>query len=435
MSKLTPERESSLRDYWAGKSLTELTNFIVAHYHARSKEAIQEISEHIEAVCNAAPSEAKDVTISLKHLRGMLIEDLAKHSKNEEEVLFPYIRALEAGATSGRTLRSTEHIQDMHDQIVDTLVRVKLESTLCRLPKSSCDQCRPLYDVMAVLLADLQEHTFLEEEILFPRALHLEKRESTRMMITRRPKMNMIDPEKRVCDLALIDPRIRAALEKLGIDTCCGGKLPLADAVAHAGLSLDTVWDTLNAAMKENPAVQPDSRDWSIASLAELADHIESVHHTYLWTNLPILSERFEKVVRAHGAKHGELLQDLQKTFAGLRGELEPHLRKEEQVLFPYLRQMSQALAKDESMPQMHCGSVGNPIRQMEAEHENAGAALQHLRERSGNYTLPEDACPTFAALYKGLQEMEADLHEHIFLENNILFPLAEEAERTAKHA
>lgn len=247
--------------------------------------------------------------------------------------------------------------------------------------------------------------------------------------------MTTINPEKRVCDLALVDPRIRAALEKLGIDACCGGKLPLADAVAHAGLSLGAVCDTLNAAMKENPTIHSDSRDWSTASLAELADHIESVHHTYLWANLTVLAACFEKVVRAHGTKHGELLQDLQKTFTDLRGELEPHLTKEEQVLFPYLRQMSQALAKGEGLPPMHCGSVANPIRRMEAEHENAGAALLHLRERSGNYTLPADACPTFAALYKGLQEMEADLHEHIFLENNILFPRAEEAERTAQQA
>ena len=151
--------------------------------------------------------------------------------------------------------------------------------------------------------------------------------------------------------------------------------------------------------------------------------HIEGKHHSYMKEALPRLGALFAKVLRAHGENHGKMLRPLQQTFAGLRAELEPHLMKEEQILFPYVRQMDSSVAATGVVPPMHCGTVQNPIRQMEAEHENAGAALARMRSVASDYALPDDACPTFTALFETLQEMEADLHEHIHLENNILFP------------
>jgi regulator of cell morphogenesis and NO signaling len=237
--------------------------------------------------------------------------------------------------------------------------------------------------------------------------------------------MITIDVDKPVRVLALEDPRIRAALEAMGIDTCCGGGKPLTEAVREAGLEIDAVRARLHEAMARGKAEPETKRDWRQASLAELTDHIEEKHHAFLRDILPRLADRFAKVVKAHGKRHGDMLTEVQRVFAGLRKEIEAHLMKEEQILFPYLRQMSAAIAACRELPPMHCGSVANPIRQMEHEHENAGAVLSAMRERTSGYDLPDDACPTFAGLYEDLRALEADLHEHIFLENNILFPKA----------
>ena len=174
-NQLTPERKEALRQYWQEKSLTELMDFIVTHYHARAKNLVSQIVEEIDALAKKIPCGIKDLSFALQQLRTMLTEDMEKHTQEEEEVLFPYIRSLESGAASAGLLRSFGRIHDEHDQIIDTLVRLKLESTLCRLPESACDHCRPLHDCLAVLLADLQEHVFLEDEVLFLEALELEK--------------------------------------------------------------------------------------------------------------------------------------------------------------------------------------------------------------------------------------------------------------------
>jgi regulator of cell morphogenesis and NO signaling len=246
--------------------------------------------------------------------------------------------------------------------------------------------------------------------------------------------MKKINEGKLVRDFALANPRIRKALESLGIDTCCGGGKPLVDAVREAGLEMDTVRARINEAAMEAEAKpeEKQKRDWLQASLTELTDHIENTHHAFLRVIFPRISERFWKVIKAHGENHGDMLRDVQSTFDGLREEIEAHLMKEEQILFPYIREMSIALAAGKPLPPMHCGSVANPIRQMMHEHDNAGAALSAIRKRTSDYELPDDTCPTFAGLYKDLQALEADLHEHVFLENNILFPRAEEAENSS---
>jgi regulator of cell morphogenesis and NO signaling len=123
------------------------------------------------------------------------------------------------------------------------------------------------------------------------------------------------------------------------------------------------------------------------------------------------------------------MLQGVQRLFSSLDEELSSHLMKEERILFPYIVAIEKAVHKGMAPPLSSCGSVGNLIRQMEHEHENAGGVLEKLRQATGDYTLPPNACPTFAALYEGLQRLEADLHQHIHLENNILFPRSLELE------
>jgi len=235
-----------------------------------------------------------------------------------------------------------------------------------------------------------------------------------------------IDKTTTVRDLVVNHPESRRVFESLGIDYCCGGVNKLAEAVEEAGLDLATVVKAVEQAVADAnlPGSGPE-RDWREATLTELVDHIEGTHHVYTKKALPRLGDLFGKVLRAHAPKHGDMLGPLQATFQALRSELEMHLTKEEQILFPYIRQMEASLKETGRVPPMHCGTVQNPIRQMEAEHESAGKALARMRSVTNDYALPDDACPTFGALFEGLHELEADLHEHIHLENNILFPRA----------
>ncbi len=227
-----------------------------------------------------------------------------------------------------------------------------------------------------------------------------------------------------VRDIVVKDPGARKVLELYGVDYCCGGGKMLKVAVAEAGVDLQQVVEALQqAAAARATSASIEECDWSTASLTKLTDHIENKHHAYMDQVLPRLGNLFSKVLRAHGANHGEVLTPLQTVFSELRRELEMHLEKEEQVLFPYIREMDASVAATGEVPAIHCGTVQNPIQQMEVEHESAGNALARMRTLTGNYTLPNDACLTFSALFETLQEMEADLHEHIHLENNILFP------------
>lgn len=239
-----------------------------------------------------------------------------------------------------------------------------------------------------------------------------------------------IDETATVRDLVVRHPEARQVLESLGIDYCCGGDSLLADAVAKVGLDLNTVVSALNEAVESKAAAHGSpERDWSTGTLTGLADHIEDMHHAFLRQALPRLGDLFTKVLHAHGTRHGDMLRPLQAVFEGLRSEIEMHLQKEEQVLFPHIREMESSLKQTGRVPAMHCGTVRNPVRQMKAEHENAGEALARMRSATDGYALPADACPTFGALFEGLRELEADLHEHIHLENNILFPRAEAME------
>lgn len=208
-------------------------------------------------------------------------------------------------------------------------------------------------------------------------------------------------------------PGLARELETRGLDYCCGGTATLADSCRANDLDVDTVLAEL-AAVDVNEATPA----WATMSVAELVDHLESTHHQYLWAELPRLSTLADKVVSVHAERHPELV-DIAACYATIRADLEPHLTKEEHVLFP----MARELAAAETAPTFHCGSLTNPISVLLAEHDTVGELLARLRELTDGYQTPADGCASYAALFTGLAELEADTHLHVHKENNMLFP------------
>ena len=225
-----------------------------------------------------------------------------------------------------------------------------------------------------------------------------------------------------VADFVLAHPELRPLLERLGIDYCCGGKEPFAQVIRDAGHDLQAVLAEARAMVAE-AARRPPATDWASAAVTELARHIVGKHHSFTRTQLARVDGLLAKVQRAHARAHGAMLEQVRGSFDALNAELIPHLDKEEQILFPAIEAIDAHLAGRGGRPVIHCGSVANPIRQMELEHDSAGALLAILRKTTDGYRLLADACASFEALFEALPALENDLHEHIHLENNILFP------------
>ena len=245
----------------------------------------------------------------------------------------------------------------------------------------------------------------------------------------------MITPKTTVRQIVGRYPQTRCVFEKHGIDYCCGGKLALEAAAKQVQANLQTMIDDLDAALKVPPDERkPDEKDWYNAPVPELVTHILEVHHKYMHTALPNVRQLVAKVLLIHGPKHGEVLQPVARLYAALDSELTAHLEKEERVLFPMiLANVAAASGKNPATAEPNCRSVAGPIAQMQYEHEKAGAVLDELRQVTTGYTLPPDACLTFTALYEEIKRMEVDLHQHIHLENNILFPKSVEMEKMIK--
>ena len=232
--------------------------------------------------------------------------------------------------------------------------------------------------------------------------------------------------EKTVRDLALENPAATRIFERLRIDYCCGGGRTLTEACRAAAMPVEAVLAALDAAAAAQPAP---ARDWQTAPLADLVGHIQNTHHVYTREVLARVPALLETVCATHGPAHPELLR-IRDTWDGLSAELSTHMMKEEMVLFPYIVRMEEAVLAGEPVLPPPFGTVRNPVAMMMREHDGAGDALREIRAASNNFTVPEEACLTFRSLYTALAEFEADLHQHIHLENNILFPRALELER-----
>ena len=212
-----------------------------------------------------------------------------------------------------------------------------------------------------------------------------------------------------VGQLATEFPLATRVFHRHGIDYCCGGGRPLHEACTKRGVNTETVLAEIRAEL-DAPATP--AQRWDQAPLEDLIDHILVTYHQPLNEELPRLAQMSGKVLQVHGDKDPETLSELNSVFLALKNDLEQHMQKEEQILFPMIRQGQGAM-------------TSGPISVMEHEHVSAGAALERLNELTKGYEVPEQACNTWRALWHGLAALEESLHQHIHLENNILFPRA----------
>lgn len=219
----------------------------------------------------------------------------------------------------------------------------------------------------------------------------------------------MIQADTPVGRIATEYPMATRVFARHGMDFCCGGGQPIGEVCYSKGLDVTAVLEEIREAVA-NP--NPDLERWDEASLDALIAHIVSAYHEPLKEELPRLEFMATKVNTVHGAKMPEVLPELLSTVLALKAELEAHMAKEEQILFPLILQGRGAMA-------------GGPIAVMEHEHQSAGDALERLRELTGGYQVPAAACNTWRALWHGLAALESEMHQHIHLENNILFPRA----------
>jgi regulator of cell morphogenesis and NO signaling len=238
--------------------------------------------------------------------------------------------------------------------------------------------------------------------------------------VAREEEAMSVRMEKTVRELALEEPGAARVFENLGIDYCCGGKQTLEQACRASSVPLDKAIYALEVARHSGNATT-NQINWHVVPLTEVITHIKSAHHQYTRQEIARLGPLFDKVCSVHANNHPELLQ-LRETFQGLAQELTTHLMKEEMVLFPYIERMEESVLQREPILPPPFGTVQNPVAMMEHEHVSAGNALRALRATSNGYTAPPDGCVSFQTLYKTLAEFEADLHQHIHLENNILF-------------
>jgi regulator of cell morphogenesis and NO signaling len=235
--------------------------------------------------------------------------------------------------------------------------------------------------------------------------------------------MNTFQVNDTVGSIVTRSPVLSRVFEEAGIDYCCGGNKTLNEVCLEKNINSQTFLATLedSALVSVGESVV----NAAAMSLTELVDHIEQTHHAYLRSEFPRLESMTEKVASVHGEKNSRLHQ-IRETYIALAAELSSHMMKEEQILFPMVRQLDAS----ETTPTFHCGVLANPILQMESEHTQAGSVLENLRELADNYTPPDWACNTYLAMLDALARLEHDLHQHIHKENNVLFPRALEMER-----
>ncbi|HUS43578.1 MAG TPA: iron-sulfur cluster repair di-iron protein [Ilumatobacteraceae bacterium] len=222
-----------------------------------------------------------------------------------------------------------------------------------------------------------------------------------------------VGPEMTLGAIVTRYPSLARELEHRKLDYCCGGAVTLGQACRDTGLDAAVVATELRSSISDDgPA------SWSHLEVADLVEHLVDTHHRYLWSELPRLQALLDKVVGVHGDRHPEL-NEVACCFGAIRADIEPHLMKEERVLFPAIAQ----LASSPTAPTFGFGSLGNPISTLLREHDELGALLGDLRSVTGDFTVPDDGCASYQALFEGLEQLEADTHLHVHKENNVLFP------------
>lgn len=227
-----------------------------------------------------------------------------------------------------------------------------------------------------------------------------------------------LDPERTLASLVTDVPGAARVFDRWGIDYCCEGQRPLSAATAALAIDTQSVLNDLAALEITEP------EDWAAMGPAELTEHIESNHHAFLWEDLPLLHAQAQKVNSVHGGRHPELAEVL-RLVETMRSDLEPHMTREETVLFPAIRQLAAATEP----VSFAFGSVKNPISALMQEHDTQGRLMDQLIEVTDNYSVPADGCASYMALYSGLREVDEDTRLHVHKENNLLFPAVQELE------
>lgn len=239
---------------------------------------------------------------------------------------------------------------------------------------------------------------------------------------------NLLD--KKIGDIVAEDFRTAAVFSKFGIDFCCGGQKPISEEAAQKNLNLSELKEELEKVLETKAEGGIDYKTWP---LDLLASYVVKTHHRYVREKSPVLVAYLEKLCRVHGEKHPELFE-VADLFQGCVAAMNTHMEKEESILFPFVEEMEEAKSRNITFQNPHFGTIHNPINMMVHDHEAEGERFVRIAELTGNYTPPVDACGTYRVTFSMLQEFEQDLHKHIHLENNILFPnaIALEASFTA---
>lgn len=238
--------------------------------------------------------------------------------------------------------------------------------------------------------------------------------------------MNITD-QNIIGEVVAQDYRTASVFKNYGIDFCCNGNRTIKDACESENVAINKLLEDLQLKLQENTNATVNYNSWP---LDLMADYVEKKHHRYVEEKIQEITTFLNKIVRVHGERHPELIE-IEKLFQETTGELTAHMKKEELILFPFIRNLVKAQNNKETIVPPAFGSVQNPVAMMMQDHDNEGIRFRKIASLSQNYTPPSDACNTYRVTYAMLKEFEEDLHLHIHLENNILFPKAIELEKT----
>lgn len=226
-------------------------------------------------------------------------------------------------------------------------------------------------------------------------------------------------------DIVAEDFRTAAVFKRHGIDFCCKGGRTIEEACSNKKLNPEEIYEEIES-LPKNEGTSIDFNSWP---LDLLADYIEKTHHRYVEEKTPVLQAFLDKLCKVHGDRHPELFE-INELFNESAHDLGAHMKKEELILFPFVRNMVKANSSGMPLPRPAFGTVENPVNMMKHEHTAEGDRFRKIAEITGEYTPPADACNTYRVAFAMLQDFENDLHRHIHLENNILFPKAIQLEK-----